>query len=345
MATAMLLRKNLLVCILIVGLMLLAGCGTKSNSPGNTTSNTNEVKETKSSQNQPVNLRWGTITAGGAWQVIGNAMLEDVKKANSNITGSTLPSTTTGNVMGVHQGKFDIAFSIADTTAAAWNGEGYFKQSGKIDDIREVAALYPQSSHIVVWADSNINSIADLKGKRVSPGAKGLSSDVEFQRLLKAYGMSLSDVKISYLSFDDASQQMIDGHLEALVFATVPPPYAPVVSVGSQKQIKLLEIPDDKIAEMTKYQGVQAYELPAGTYKGIDKPVKGIMSRSHIIVRKDMPDDVVYNIVKSLAENFPRYKEVLASMKYTNAEDMATDVGIPMHPGALKYYKEKGWIK
>ncbi len=338
-------RKKLLVSMLVISLMLFTGCGTKSTSPEKTTSKANEAQETKSSGSQAIDLRWGTITAGGAWQVIGNAMLEDVKKSNPNISGSTLPSTTTGNVLGVHKGKFDIAFSIADTTAAAWNGEGYFKPTGKLDDIREVAAFYPQSTHIVVWADSNINSIADLKGKRVSPGAKGLSCDVEFQRLLKAYGMSLNDVKVSYLGFDDAAQQMIDGHLDALALVTVPPPYAPVISVGSQRAIKLLSIPDDKIAEMVKYQGVQSYELPAGTYKDVDYPVKGIMSRSHIIVRKDMPDDVVYNIVKSIAENFPRYKEVLASMKFAKVEEMATDVGIPMHPGALKYYKEKGWIK
>lgn len=341
----MLLSKKLLASILVIGLVLLTGCGTKSTSPDKTTSKANEVKETKSTENQSTKLRWGTITAGGAWQVIGNAMLEDIKKANSNITGSTLPSTTTANVLGVHEGKFDIAFSIADTTADAWNGEGYFKPTGKLDDIREVAALYPQSTHIVVWADSKINSIEDLKGKRVSPGAKGLSSDVEFQRLLKAYGMSSKDLNVQYLSFDDAAQQMVDGHLDALALVTVPPPYAPVINVGSQREIKLLSIPEDKIAEMVKYQGVQPFELPAGTYKDVDYPVKGIMSRSHIIVRKDMPDEVVYNMVESIAENFPRYKEVLASMKFSKVEEMATDVGIPFHPGALKYYQEQGWVK
>ena len=341
----MLLRKKLLAGILVSGLVLLAGCGSTPSSTEKTTSKASEVKETKSTETQSKDLRWGTITAGGAWQVIGNAMLEDIKKANSNITGSTLPSTTSANVLGVHAGKFDIAFSIADTTAAAWQGIGYFEPSGKLDDIREVAAFYPQSTHIVVWADSKINSVEDLKGKRVSPGAKGLSCDIEFQRLLKAYGMSYKDLKVEFLSFDDAAQQMVDGHLDALALVTVPAPYAPVINVSSQRAIRLLSIPDDKIAEMVKYQGVQPYEMPAGVYKGVDYPVKGVMSRSHLIVRKDMPDDVVYNIVKTIAENFPRYKEVLASMKFSKVEEMATDVGIPFHPGALKYYKEQGWVK
>lgn len=338
--------KTFVTGILVIGLLLLAGCGSNPNSQN--TQNTGENQNTStstSSGGKTTNLRWGTITAGGAWQVIGNAMLEDIKKAYPNITGSTLPSTTSANVLGVHEGKFDIAFSIADTTADAWQGEGYFKSSGKINDIREVAALYPQSSHIVVWANSGINSIPDLKGKKVTPGAKGLSNDIEFQRLLKTYGMSYDDMTVQFLSFNDASQQMIDGHLDALAFLTVPPPYAPVINVSAQKQIKLLTIPDDKIAEMTKYQGVQPFTLPAGTYKGVDEPVKGIMSRSHVIVRKDMPEDVVYNIVKAIAENFPRYESVLSSMKYTKVEEMATDVGIPFHPGALKYYREKGWVK
>lgn len=340
----MLIGKKILAGILVSGLALLVGCGSPQSSSDKTTSTSNEIKETKPSENQPINIRWGTISAGGAWQVIGNAMLEDIKKSNPNVVGSTIPSTTTGNVMGVHEGKFDIAFSIADTTAAAWNGEGYFAPTGKIDDIREIAALYPHSSHIVVGADSKINSIADLKSKRVSPGAKGTSGDLEFQRLLKVYGMSIADVKIQYLSFNDAAQQMIDGHLDGLAVVS-PPPFAPVINVATQREIKMLEIPDDKIAEMVKYQGVQAYELPAGTYKGVDQPVKGIMSRSHIIVHKDMPDELVYNIVKTIAEKHTRYTQVLASMKYTTAKEMATDVGIPFHPGALKYYKEQGWIK
>lgn len=345
----MFVRKIMLVCVAI-GLLLFAGCGStqdttdKKADTDKTPSTTNEVKETKPSADQKIDLRWGTISAGGAWQVIGAAMLEDIKKANPTYTGSTIPSTPTANIMGVHQGKFDIGFTIADTTSTASNGEGYFKPSGKIDDIREIVALYPHSAHIVVLENSKINSVSELKGKRVTPGDKGTSGDLEFQRLLKAYGMSLDDVKVQYLSFTDAAQQMIDGHLDAM-FLFSPPPFAPVINVASQKKIKLLPVDDDKIAEMLKYQGIQSYEFPAGMYKGVDQPVKTIMSRSHIIVNKDMPEDVAYNIVKTIAENFPRYSDVLASMKFTSAEEMGTDVGIPLHPGAEKYYKEKGWIK
>ena len=290
-------------------------------------------------------LRWGTIVAGGAWQIIGSAMLEDVKKANPNITGSTVPSTPTQTLMAINQGKFNIGFSLTDATATAWEGEDYFKTTGPTRNIRALAALYPQATHIVVWAKSDITRIEQLKGKRVSPAAKGLSNDLEAQRLLKLYGMTYNDVKVQFASFEDSASQFIDGHLDALLYITVPFPFAPVINVGSQSPIRLISIPDDKVAQLTKFRGVEAYTLPANLYKGVDYPVKGIAVRAHLVVRDDMPDELAYAIVKSIADNFPRYPVALKSMSYAKLEDMPKDVGIPLHPGAVKYYKERGWIK
>jgi len=96
---------------------------------------------------------------------------------------------------------------------------------------------------------------------------------------------------------------------------------------------------------MTKFRGVEAYTLPPKLYKGVDYPVKGIAVRAHLVVREDMPENIAYSIVKTIAENFPRYSTALKSMSYARLEDMPKDVGIPLHPGALKYYKERGWIK
>lgn len=290
-------------------------------------------------------LKWGTITAGGAWQVVGSAMLEDIKKANPMISGSIIPSSTTANVLGVAKEKFNIGFSLSDTTADAWQGEGYFKPYGKLQNIRNLVTIYPQTTHIVVPADSNITKIEQLKGKRITPGAKGLSNDLQLQRLLKLYGLSYNDFKVSFLSFDDAAQQFIDGHIDALMFLTVTYPYAPVINVSAQRPIRLLSIPDDKIAALTKFQGVEPYTMPPNIYKGQDYPVKGIAVRSHVIVRSDMPDDVAYAIVKAIVENFKRYPLVYKAMELVRQEDLTRDVGIPFHPGALKYYKEKGMIK
>jgi TRAP transporter TAXI family solute receptor len=288
-------------------------------------------------------IRWGTITAGGAWQVIGAAMLEDIKKANPNITGSCIPSTTTTNALGVQIGKFNVAFCLTDTIADAWRGEGFFKEHGKIQDLRAVAAIFPHATHLMVRVDSGINKIEDLRGKRISPDGRGLSCDLQTQRLLGLYNMSYSDVNVQFLSFNDAVGNFIDRHLDALTFITVPFPFAPVINVAAQVNIKLLSLSDEDIAKLAKFPGVTRYTLPAGLYKGIDHPVHGICVYSFIFVRKDMPEDIVYAMVKTIADNLSRYGDVLASMKYVTHKGLCADVGIPYHPGAEKYFRQRGW--
>jgi TRAP transporter TAXI family solute receptor len=288
-------------------------------------------------------IRWGTITAGGAWQVIGAAMLEDIKKANPNITGSCVPSTTTANALGVQMGKFNVAFCLTDTIADAWRGEGFFKEHGKIQDLRAVVAIYPHATHLVVRADSGINKIEDLRGKCITPDGKGLSCDLQTRRLLALHNMSYDDVKVQFLSFSDAAGNFIDRHLDALTFITVPFPFAPVINVATQVNIKLLSLSDEDIAKLVKFPGVARYTLPAGLYKGIDYPVHGICVYSFIFVRKDMPEDIVYAMVKTIADNLDRYGNVLVSMKYVTYKGLAADVGIPFHPGAMRYFKERGW--
>jgi TRAP transporter TAXI family solute receptor len=297
----------------------------------------------KAFSTENIEIRWGTITAGGAWQVIGAAMLEDIKKANPNITGSCVPSTTTANALGVQMGKFNVAFCLTDTIADAWRGEGFFKEHGKLQDLRAVAAIYPHATHLVVRADSEINKIEDLRGKRITPDGKGLSCDLQTRRLLALHNMSYDDVKVQFLSFSDAAQNFIDRHLDVLTFITVPFPFAPVINVATQVNIKLLSLSDGDIAKLVKFPGVARYTLPAGLYKGIDYPVNGICVYSFILVRKDMPEDIVYAMVKTISDNLNRYGGVLVSMKYVTHKGLAADVGIPYHPGALKYFKEKGW--
>lgn len=332
-------KNSYLLMMLIISLSIaLVSCG-KSAGPAQPPPG--EQKQLSSSYE----LRWGTAPAGGAFQVLGSAMLEDIKKSNPEITGSILPTVVTANLMGIHEGKVNIAFSLSDTTADAWEGKGFFAGSGQIQDLRNIATLYKQGMQWVVPANSAIKGIEDLKGKRVSPGSKGLSADLEAQRILKLYNMSYEDMKVQFLDFNDAAQQFIDGHLDALLFTTMPYPFAPIVNVASQKPIRLLSLPEDKVKEMTKYRGVEPFTLPAGIYKGVDYPVTGIAVRVHLVVDQKMPEEVVYKIVKAIAENLPRYGSVLPNMKTVSSQDMVSDVGIPFHPGALKFYREQGWVK
>jgi hypothetical protein len=291
----------------------------------------------------PYEIQFGTMVAGGTWQLIGTAMLEDVKRACPDITGSTLPSSSTANVMGVSSGKFNMGLTQTDTAADAWEGVGFFKKAA-LRNIRNLATLYPMAMQLVVRVNSGIDSPADLKGKRVSPSLKGNSSDMAAQRLLRLYGLSYNDMKVQFCNFEDAAQLMIDGHLDALLFVTAFP--APsILNISSQQKLKLLALPDDKIKALAQYKGMEPYLFPGGLYKGVDAPVKTVATRTQIVVRADMPDEIAYKIVKAIAQNFSRYPGILRSMQYTRVQDMAKETPIPVHPGAAKYYRERGWIK
>lgn len=297
---------------------------------------------------QAYDLRWGTSPVGGLWGVLGNAMMEDVLKVNPGMKGSASPIGGAANVLGVAENKLNIAFGFSDVTGDAWEGVEFFKAKGKIRNIRILASLFPEPTQFAVYADSGITDIPQLKGKRMTPGPKGSAIEVVTRRILLEYGLTYKDMQVQMIGFEDGAQLMIDNHIDAILYGAMIYPAPTIVNINSQRQIRLLSLSDAVIASLLKkYKGLIPYTLDKESYKGVNYPVKGIASIVILIVREDMPDDVAYAITKSVGENFERYKGVAKAMGMAKANEMPNDTGsgIPLHPGALKYYKEKGWIK
>jgi TRAP transporter TAXI family solute receptor len=291
-------------------------------------------------------LKWGTAPAGGLWQVLGTVMLEDVLKKNPAMKGSTVPIGGAANVIGVTENKLNLAFSFSDVAFDAWNGEESFKAKGPIRNIRALASLFPEPTQFAVFADSGIKDIPQLKGKKVTPGPKGSAVEVVTRRILAMYGITYNDVQVQMVSFGEGAQLMIDNHIDAILYGAMVLPTPGLVNVNSQRQIRLLSLSDEVIQKLVKtYKGLEPYTIPGNTYKGVDYPVKGIASQCNLIAREDMPEEVAYTITKSIAENFGRYQTTVKPMAMAKPEDMPKDAGIPFHPGALKYFKEKGWVK
>lgn len=295
-----------------------------------------------------IEIRWASAPTGASLYPLATAMVEDLKKNIPEIAeiSSNIPTSgPLGNIILVSEGKkANIANSFSDFAGRAWEGEEPYKN--KIRNIRNVATYYRHVFQWVVWADSDIKRPQDLKGKRVSPFKKGLSAEYMARKVLAEYGMSYNDMKVSFLGFTDAANNMRDGHLDALLATTFFYPYPAFIELSSIKQIRLLTLDENVIEKLVKKNvGLERFVLPPNTYKGVDYPVPGIATRNHIIVREDMPTDLVYKITKVLAENHKKYGDMIKSMKQVKPEELVTDVGIPFHPGALKYYKQRGWVK
>jgi len=295
---------------------------------------------------QAYDLKWGTAPAGGLWQVLGTVMLEDILKKNPSMKGSTVPVGGAANVIGVTENKLNVAFSFSDVVYDAWEGNEFFKAKGQIRNIRALANLFPEPTQFAVFADSGIKEISQLKGKKITPGPKGSAVELVTRRILEMYGITYKDVQAQMVSFGEGAQLLIDNHIEAILYGAMVLPTPGLVNANSQRQIRLLSLSEDVIQKLVKtYRGLEPYTIPPNTYKGVDYPAKGVASQCNLIAREDMPEEVAYGITKSIAENFERYQSTVKPMSMAKAEHMPKDAGIPFHPGALRYFKERGWVK
>ncbi|MGC8809434.1 MAG: TAXI family TRAP transporter solute-binding subunit [bacterium] len=293
---------------------------------------------------QKIDLKMMTGPMGGSWYPLGGAIADAVQKEMPGVTIAVAPGGGVANVEAIEFGKCDIAFSNSSSGVDAIYGRPPFKQ--KIQSMRQLANLYPQYFQMVVLEDSGIKSVADLKGKRISPGPKGHTGEFAAQQVLQVYGLSYKDMsKVHHVGYNDTVALMKDGHCDAWLLTTTIPASS-IMDLASARKIRLLPLPEDKIQAMQKLNaGYIRRTVPKGTYPGVDYDVPGIGWFTHLVVSAKLPDDLVYNITKILVKNLDRFGQVVKDMKGVTAKDLAMDIGIPFHPGALKYYKEVGAIK
>jgi TRAP transporter TAXI family solute receptor len=185
--------------------------------------------------------------------------------------------------------------------------------------------------------------VADLKGKVLTCDRKGLTGEQLTELILQAYGLGYKDLaKVHHVSYSDGVALVKDGHAQALfLISTIPA--SSILDLAADRKIRLLSIPEDKIAALQKINsGFLRRVIPKGTYPGVDYEVQSVGAFTHLVISAKLPDDLVYRITKILADNLSRFGEVVKDMKGVTPKDLAFDVGIPYHPGALKYFKEIG---
>ena len=291
-----------------------------------------------------MDLKMMTGPMGGSWYPLGGAIAELIQKNIPESTVSVAPGGGMANVVAVEGGKADIGFGNSSSSVDAVEGRDPFKTRAK--NVMQLANLYPQYFQIFVLKDSAIKSVADLKGKTICPGPKGHTGELVSRLILKVYGLSYNDMRhVNHVSYTDAGSLMKDGHADAWLPGTTIP-----ASVGldlaTTKGIRLLPIPDDKIKALQKMNvGYIKRIIPAGTYPGLNEDVQTIGYFTHLVISAKLPEPLVYKITKLLAENVGRLADVVKDMKGVTVQDLALDIGVPFHPGALKYYKEVGAIK
>ncbi len=294
-------------------------------------------------QTQTYNFSMATGGTTGTYYPLGTAIAQVI---SDNVDNVKVEARSTGasvaNINLLKDGQADMAFVQNDIAYYAYNGVEVF-DGKKVDNIAGMMALYPEHIQIVTLADSGINSVADLKGKRVAVGAAGSGVEANAKQILEAYGISFDDLALAdHVSFKDAVQKLKNNQLDA-AFLTAGYPTAAVNELAASKSIKLIAIDDEHASALKeKYPFYVQDIIPAGTYKGVDEDVKTVAVKAILIVRKDIPEDVVYNMLKAIFEHTDEIAKAHAKGAMINLDNAVKGMSIPWHPGAEKFFKEKG---
>lgn len=300
-------------------------------------------------QNQTF-FRIGTGGTAGTYYPIGGLIANIVSGTNGGVPGLVATAVATNgsiaNINAINGGSMESGFSQSDVAYWAHSGTGLFEGKGKIENLRAISTLYPETIHIVTRKDANIKSVADLKGKRVSLDEPGSGTLVDARIVLAAYGLSEKDIKAEHLKPGPSSDRLRDGALDAYFFVGGYPTGA-ISELATSSGIALVPIAGPEAEKLlSQYQFFAKDTVPAGVYKDVGE-TQTISVNAVWVTSAKQPDDLVYNMVKTHYSDASRaaLDAGHAKGKLIRLETAATGTGVPLHPGAEKFYREKGIVK
>lgn len=309
----------------IAGAALIAGCGDSGSSAGG--------------EKQFLNIATGGTA--GTYYPLGGALAELL---NQNIKGMNASAQSTGasvaNVNMLKDGSVDIAFIQNDIAYYAANGKEMFKDN-KVENIRGIAALYPETLQFVTTADKGIKSIADLKGKKVAVGASGSGAEANARQILGAYGLTYDDIDVQYLSFGEAADALKDGNVDVgVVVAGFPT--AAIQDLAANKSAALVNIDAEHADKLMKqYPYFTKITVPKGTYPGQEEDVSTVAVKCVVVTTDKLSDDLGEQIAKAIYEHLDRMKAAHAVGKYITKDTALEGMSVKMNAGAEKYLKAK----
>ncbi len=287
---------------------------------------------------QAEELRIGTASQGGAFYPVGQAISSLVNKHADGLT--MVPVVTQGSVQNprlVNSGEVEIAITNNNLAVLANKGAAMYKKAGAMN-LRAVGALHFSILHMMTLADSPIETIADLKGKRIAVGPAGGGTIPFLNQVLGLYGMTIEDITPSFLSYGDGFSQLADGNVDA-AFALSGYPAGAVMQAQANKSLKFIALPTDKMAEaLKKYPNYNEVIVPKDVYNtAADGVVMGV--NNVLIVDAGMDEEKVFQITQAIYGNMEEFAANNAIARQIVPEN-SLKLRIPLHPGAERYFRK-----
>ncbi|ALC85960.1 immunogenic protein [Bacillus sp. FJAT-22090] len=315
----------------IIALFILSACGSTEN--GSESGSGEESGKTKEDVKYLSLLTGGTQ---GTYYPLGGTFAELISTETDIKTTAEVSQASAANMTALQNGEGDIAF--VQTDIAFYGTEGTLMFEGKkTDSVSALGALYPETIQLVTLADSGITSYDDLKGKKVSVGAPGSGTYANAEQLLEIHGLTMDDIEAQNLDFGESTDGIQSGQIDA-AFITAGYPTSAVEALNATNKVTIIPVSEEKAdALIKKYPYYAKDKIPAGTY-GLKEEVPAVSVLAMLAVKKELPEDLVYEITKAIYDNTEKISH--AKGEFIKAETGLDGIGIEIHPGAQKYFDE-----
>ncbi|MEI4768500.1 TAXI family TRAP transporter solute-binding subunit [Psychrobacillus sp. FJAT-51614] len=315
-------------------LLLLSACGAKE---GETT--TKESGSGEQSGKTKEDYKFLSILTGGTqgtYYPLGGTFADLISKETGIKTTAEVSQASAANMTALQEGTGEVAFVQTDIAFYATEGTFMF-EGNKIDTISALGALYPETVQLVTTDKSGIKTFEDLKGKKVSVGAPGSGTYANAEQLLEIHGIKMDDIEPQNLDFGESQDSLQAGQIDA-AFITAGTPTGAVEALNAVANVVIVPVEDAKADELIKKYPYYAKDVvPSGTY-GLTEDVPTVSVLAMLAVSNDLPEDLVYEMTKAIYDNASSITH--AKGKFIKPETGLEGIGIPVHPGAQKYFDE-----
>ncbi|RXT09098.1 TAXI family TRAP transporter solute-binding subunit [Ammoniphilus sp. CFH 90114] len=280
----------------------------------------------------------------GPYYTIGTGLMNIYESNFGQPTSVRSTDGTVENIQLLMDNKVELAFGMADVASFAYMGEDPFRTEGPFVELRAMAALYPNYVQVVTLIDSPIQSIRDLKGRKVGVGAPNSGVEANSRLLLQGHGISYKDIEPYYLSYAEAIDQLRQRTIDA-AFVTSGLPNPSVIELMKTHNVRIVPIPVEEARALAEtFPFFKLSEIPVGTYMN-GKAIPTVAIQNLMLVRNDLSEERVYQLTRAMFEHLEELAQHHDAAKEIELQTAWTYMAVPYHSGAVKYYKEKQLTK
>lgn len=326
--------KKILLISLLVMLLLISGLGTFS------------------SMAKITQLKFVGSSPGGSWYMVMTGVAEVIKRSIPDVLITVAPGEGATNpvIVGSKQAELGLTHNV--TAAAITKGTAPYEGIGALPSVRAICAVYGSTYQFIIREDTGLKSVQDIIDKKyplkLSVSDPGSGDELVTSRYFKEYGISYKDIeswggKIHYKNYSESTNMLKDRLIDGLSIQTLHPT-ASVTSIEQDVDLTMLTLDSKVIKALNEKYGYGITTIPAGTYSFLKEDYPTTISSTVLVTHEDVPEELVYQITKAIAENLDYMRNVHVALKGMTLESMKTGTGAPLHDGARRYYEEQGLV-